>query len=480
MTDRECFLYTRAFLEYLRRKSDARKVLLAGDLRASTPRIAGAAAFAVRRAGLALDFCGTIPTPALTCLGIEQNAAGIMVTGSHIPDDRNGIKFNMPWGEVLKADEREIVSLYEAIRDDEESLRGESGPFFTGQGALRPEYGRPGMKENPLAERLYTERFLRFFPPRCLKGLRIVFYQHSTVSREIFPRILGGLGAEVVKVGWSEAFVPVDTEAVEDAERLAGWVRENGAHALVSADGDGDRPLVTDEEGREVRGDVLGILAAEFLGADSVSAPVSCNTALELCGRFGRTLRTKIGSPYVIESMQNAVREGCGKAVGYEANGGFLTATDIRRPGCAGPLRALPTRDAVLPVLALLFLSVERTCSVSALVSGLPPRFTYSGIVRDFPSARGAEIVERFRREGATLAARAFQDLFGQPASLDFTDGARVTFGNGDVVHLRPSGNAPELRCYTESSSAARAEEMNRRALEQVRKGALFSPSPQS
>jgi phosphomannomutase len=334
------------------------------------------------------------------------------------------------------------------------------------------------MKESPLAGNLYELRFLRFFPSGCMHGLRIVFYQHSTVSREIFPRILRGLGAEVVNVGWSGAFVPVDTEAVEDANGLAGWVREHGAHALVSADGDGDRPLVTDETGRVVRGDVLGILAAEFLGADSVSAPVSCNTALELCGRFGKTFRTKIGSPYVIESMQNAVREGYGKVVGYEANGGFLTATDIRRPGCTGLLRALPTRDAVLPVLALLFLSVERRCPVSALVSGLPPRFTHSGIVRNFPSERGAQIVERFRKEGATLAARAFQDLFDPPASLDFTDGARIAFGNGDVVHLRPSGNAPELRCYTESSSAARAEEINGMALERVRDGALFSPSP--
>jgi hypothetical protein len=54
---------------------------------------------------------------------------------------------------------------------------------------------------------------------------------------------------------------------------------------------------------------------------------------------------------------------------------------------------------------------------------------------------------------------------------LDRTDGLRITFENGEIVHLRPSGNAPELRCYTEAASEARAQELNVRCLERLRTG---------
>ena len=140
----------------------------------------------------------------------------------------------------------------------------------------------------PPQGRDYVDRLVTFFPADCLEGLKVVFYQHSCVSRQILPEMLRRLGAHVVEVGSSETFVPVDTEAVAETEKLAAWVAEYGADALVSADGDGDRPLVVDEKGNVVRGDVLGILVADFLEADSVSVPVSCNTALEKSGRFRR------------------------------------------------------------------------------------------------------------------------------------------------------------------------------------------------
>ncbi|MBL4637747.1 MAG: hypothetical protein JKY76_00125 [Proteobacteria bacterium] len=53
----------------------------------------------------------------------------------------------------------------------------------------------------------------------------------------------------------------------------------------------------------------------------------------------------------------------------------------------------------------------------------------------------------------------------GIPVSIDATDGIRITFENDDVVHLRPSGNAPELRCYTEAASEKRAMELNHQCM---------------
>ncbi len=469
MTDRECFLYTQAFLRYVKKQASFGAVAIAGDYRQSTPRILEAVAFAVRQEGLRPDYCGLVPTPAVAVYAMKHEMPSIMVTGSHIPEDRNGIKYNMPWGEVLKGDEKEISLGYEELAEQEAERTRSGSSAFTEKGDLEPDLGVGLGDGNPAARQAYIDRLAAFFETGCLRGRKVVFYQHSCVSREILPELLGRLGARVVRVGRSDVFVPVDTEAVEDADRLAEWVAEHEADALVTADGDGDRPLVVDEEGKVVRGDVLGILVADFLEADSVSAPVSCNTALERSGRFERVDRTRIGSPYVIESMLNAVRDGYGRVVGYEANGGFLTATDLPRHDAAASLSALPTRDAALPIIALLAGSVQKQQPVSALVSSLPGRFTQSGLLRGVPSETGKAIVDAFRERPAETVKGIFGEIFGPFEGMDGTDGARITFRPGDIVHLRPSGNAPEFRCYTESSSETRAAQLNEAALQLIR-----------
>ncbi len=465
MTDRECWLYTRAFLQYLKTIAPPfRAAALAGDYRESTPRILRAVSFAIRDEGLDADFCGSVPTPAVLHYGMLRKIPSIMVTGSHVPEDRNGIKFNLPWGEILKSDETGISRIYEEWKAREGSSDTAGPGPFTETGALRDPFLGPGPAHDGAA-RAYLDRFLSFFPPGSLEGARIILYEHSSVSRRFLRHLLEAMGAQVIPVGGSDRFVAVDTEAVENEDEIREWVQANGADALVSADGDGDRPLVADETGKIVRGDVLGILVAAFLGADTVCAPVSCNTALELSGLFPRVVRTRIGSPFVVEAMQQALREGRRRVVGFEANGGFLTASDLSIPGSRGSLPALPTRDACLPILCLLTRSRREGKPVSKLVNELPARYTHSGLLRPFPAERGRAVVERFRQGGARAAAEWFQERFGPISAMDFTDGARMTFADGSIVHLRPSGNAPEFRCYTEAASPELAREMNAAAL---------------
>jgi phosphomannomutase len=468
MTDRACCLYTRAFLQHVKNRTGTRTVALAGDHRPSTPQVLRAAVFAAREEGFDVRYCGRVPTPTLTLYGMRRGLSSLMVTGSHVPADRNGIKFNMPWGEVLKRDEQEISAGFLRLKEAEDARARQGGSPFTPDGDFSRDVPLDPGPADPVAREEYIDRYLHFFPADCLEGLRVVFYQHSSVSRNILPEILVKLGAQVESVGWSDSFVPVDTEAVENPEPLANWVREFRAHALATTDGDADRPLLVNENGRVIRGDVLGILVASYLGADSVSAPVSCNTALEACGRFHRTRRTRIGSPYVIESMHAEVAAGNRAVVGYEANGGFLTATDIRSPDTHASLRALPTRDAALPILALLHLSMQQDRTLGELVSDLPGRYTESGLLRGVGSERGTELVNGYKEKGREAAEETFGKIFGDVETLDFTDGARILFRTGEIVHLRPSGNAPEFRCYTEAASEPRAKEINAIALRVV------------
>lgn len=460
MTDRVCYAYTVAFLSYLEAQGEIHRgeaVAIAGDFRPSSPRIMNAVAMAVVDGGFTPLNCGFIPTPAVACYAMARGLASVMVTGSHIPDDRNGIKFYKPAGEVLKNDEevlsRSTVSL---------------PPSFDSEGCSVVAPALPPATD--AAEREYIQRYLEFFPADCLKGRRVGVYQHSSVDRDIMVAVLAGLGAQVTPLGRSQTFIPVDTEAIrpEDVALAAEWAAGGGYDCIISADGDGDRPLVSDEKGNWLRGDVAGVLCARYLRATHIVTPVSSNSAAEKCGCFEHVARTRIGSPYVIAAMDDAVAEGAAKVVGYEANGGFLIATHIELNGRT--LAALPTRDAVIVPLAILMLAAGENLSISGLLATLPQRFTCSDRLKSFPTeisqARIAEL-----NSGDDVADRAAIDellgsIFGEVVAVNDTDGLRITFASQEVVHLRPSGNAPELRCYNEAASEERVVEMNRTCMQ--------------
>jgi phosphomannomutase len=126
----------------------------------------------------------------------------------------------------------------------------------------------------------------------------------------------------------------------------------------------------------------------------------------------------------------------------------------------AGSLAALPTRDALLPILALLAMAAERGAPLSQLSAGLPARFTASDRLQSFETARSRQLLAQLASGPGALAA-FFAEL-GQVAAVNQVDGLRVTLASGDIVHLRPSGNAPELRCYGEADAPERAAELVR------------------
>lgn len=451
MTDRTCYCYVRGFLEAL--QFPPGQVGLGGDLRSSTGRILEACARAVRDCGHTPIHCGRLPSPALALFGLQKAIPTIMVTGSHIPDDRNGIKFCTAQGEITKAHEM-------AIRDAVVTLDEE---IFDSQGNL--VVAEELTTADALAQELYTKRFVEFFDPLVLQGMRIGLYQHSCVGRDLLEKIFMALGAEVVALGRSDSFIPVDTEAIRqtDYDLARKWAGEYNFHALVSADGDADRPLLSDENGNWLRGDVLGILAAQSLQIDALAVPVSCNTGVDLCGTFSAVQRTRIGSPFVIEGMEELQSQGYSRVAGYEANGGFLLQTALQEKDRKLP--ALPTRDVVLPVVAVLRQSLRLKKSIAELVKELPARFTASDRLQNFSAELGRLRVHDFGEGSLDSVSDRAQRWFGNflpyaVKKMDKTDGLRLSFSNGEIVHLRPSGNAPELRCYTEASTEKRARDL--------------------
>ncbi len=467
MTDRVCYAYTLGFIQYLKQTQQLAKntpIALAGDLRNSTPAILNACARAIKDSGITVINSGFVPTPAVALYGIQHQCPVIMVTGSHIPDDRNGIKFYKLAGEILKADE---LLIKEQLIDLPDELFNGQGQFVDSQDVLGP------VDSTALDE--YIERYQQLFPENAFRGKKIGVYQHSGVARDILPEVLQYLGAEVIKLGYSEQFIPVDTEAVreEDIKLARQWVEEFQLDAIVSTDGDADRPLIADEKGQWLRGDIAGMLCASYLHIDHLVTPVSSNTCVEKSGAFAAIKRTRIGSPYVIEAMNHYVEDHYAAVAGYEANGGFLLATPIRRNDYL--LTALATRDAVIVLLSLLHLAVENQCSLSELTAQLPQRFTYSARLKNFATQSSQQLLQKYTRgsyeQNKQAIANDFPSLgdkLGDITAINTIDGLRISFENGDIIHFRPSGNAPEFRCYSESDSEAGALAINNLALQRV------------
>lgn len=460
MADKVCFAYVAAFLQYLMQNKlngTDKRIGIAGDLRSSTPRIMNAVAAACKTMGFEPVNYGNIPSPAVALYGFKQLIPTVMVTGSHIPDDRNGIKFNTATGEILKPDE-------EGIRSQSVIIPKE---LFTEDGFLLQQDYLPDVDQS--AKEHYIQRFLNFFPSQCLQDSHIGLYEHSSVSRDCLKQILESLGAKVTSLGRTDTFISVDTEAIrqEDIELAKQWSDNYHFDCIISTDGDGDRPLISDEQGRWLRGDVAGILCAKFLAADMVITPVSSNTAVEKLAYFSKVIRTKIGSPYVIEAMQEAAKQANRIVIGYEANGGFLQQTDISNG--ANTLSALPTRDAAIVPLTVILAAKQQNRTISELVNLLPKRYTYSDRIKDFPTERSQKIIANLMAGTIDANLENIKKMFGHcgnPISIDSTDGLRITLDSGDVIHLRASGNAPELRCYTESVSEDRTRELSNNCIE--------------
>ncbi|MGB3111836.1 MAG: phosphomannomutase [Candidatus Omnitrophota bacterium] len=513
MTDMECYINTMGFIFFLKRRGEInekqKRIALGGDLRFSTRRIMSAVAEAIKDSGCEIDFCGEVPTPTLTYYAMQNGMPSMIVTGSHIPDDRNGIKFTKKAGEILKEDEPDILANVAEARKTEYN-KDEKETQFDSSGMFKSTQPLPGSDKK--AVDFYIRRYTETFPAGCLSGLKIVQYQHSAVGRDIIKEIFGKLGAEIIPAKRSDKFVAVDTEKVTDQTRalLKELAGEYSPFAVISTDGDSDRPLLADENGEFLPGDKLGVLVSMYLKPDFAAIPISANDAVvsTLKEEGVKVVRTKIGSPYVVKAMNDELaKDPEAGVVSWESNGGYLLGSDWKIGDKA--LKALPTRDTALPLLAVILLARGKNISISELIKkSLPHRYTYADLLREYPMEVSQKIITSFSPpKELKIAEVEFEkkkieyldgkeeDLgsdkklsdplvetkenlskgyftpelgFSAISAINFIDGIRIAFTNGDVSHLRPSGNAPEFRNYATADTQERAEEIVRTGIGKI------------
>ncbi len=552
ITDLEVYINTLGYLNYLQNQEQIKPgdtVVIARDFRDSSPRIAAAVAQAITDFGAQVVDLGRLSTPALTLWGIQNKVVSVMVTGSHIPFDRNGIKFNKASGEVVKSDEPGINQHVGMAResqyrkDPSDSLFDNEGNFkktpvnrlndvgadrahdqayvgkWTSASTNIPTDQRRQFSEG---EEAYIQRYVSVYGSDALAGQYYSVYLHSGVGTRLFAEILRRLGANVYEFGPSDTFIAIDTEAISDEtlDSISEMVKKiqmpwkATMTAVLSTDGDSDRPLVlgyNKVDGKTeldfVPGDIAGAFVAKHLGADAVAVPISANDVVDGYLEGVKILKTKIGSPYIVVGMESLSATNNGqRVVGWEANGGFLTGVEIsHRQGVLAPL---PTRDAVLPMVEILVSAKKENSSISNLFKPLRSRVGKADLIDNFPVEASAAIVREFSLAGIGVGRVVFspdgklktwtvvdpakggnslahdnspatdirtrlqsyftKDLgFGEIDWIDFTDGIRIHFTNNDIAHIRPSGNAPQLRIYSVADSAGRANEIVQNAIKE-------------
>jgi phosphomannomutase len=182
---------------------------------------------------------------------------------------------------------------------------------------------------------------------------------------------------------------------------------------------------------------------------------------------FSTVNLTKIGSPFVIDTMEAALAQNPNaKVAGYEANGGFLLGftAEIERGSTLTPLM---TRDSLLPLIVPLVAAKKAGKAIEDLVKSLPAVFTAADRLQAIPPEASKPFLERLKTDPSARAD--FLDVTDTEVSINTTDGLRITLQNGAIIHLRPSGNAPEFRCYAEAQSPKKASDLVARYLEKLK-----------
>src|SRR5471032_2725085 len=327
------------------------RVVIGKDTRLSGYMIESALVAGFTSVGMDVFLFGPLPTPAVAMLTRSLRAdIGVMITASHNQYQDNGIKFFGPDGRKL-SDEHEAA--IEALMDN--GL--ESGL------ATSPKLGRAKRIED--AQARYIEFVKNTFPRRLtLEGLRIVVDCANGAAYKVAPAALWELGAEVISIGVTPDGFNINSGCGStDTEPLSAKVREMRANFGIALDGDADRVVMADENGRIIDGDqILALLARSWsksghLKGGGVVGTVMSNAGLD---RYLKSLdlklaRAQVGDRYVIEQMQKG-----GFNVGGEQSG-HVILSDFS-----------PTGDgliAALQVLAVLAASLAASPSAARTAS---------------------------------------------------------------------------------------------------------------
>ncbi len=300
------------------------RVVIGKDTRLSGYMIESALTAGFTAVGMDVFLFGPLPTPAVAILTRSLRAdLGVMISASHNPYCDNGIKIFGPDGYKLSdARESEIEALME--NGLEQGL------------AASANIGRAKRIDD--AQARYIEVVKHTFPRHLrLDGLRVVVDCAHGASYKVAPAVLWELGAEVITLGVDPNGMNENLESGSTApQSMCNKVREVRADFGIAFDGDADRVVMADENGRIVDGDqILALIANSWnksgaLKNGCVVGTVMSNAGLErfLNAQGVKLVRAKVGDRYVIEEMRKGGYNVGGEQSGHIILSDFCTTGD--------------------------------------------------------------------------------------------------------------------------------------------------------
>jgi phosphoglucosamine mutase len=391
-------------------------IVVGQDTRRSGDMFVAAIAAGATSLGVDVRVTGIVPTPALAFLaGSGDFAAGVMVSASHNPADDNGLK-------VL---DRSGLKLDDSIEDELEQLIWRTEELG---GVGNADIGR-SIVDGGLLDR-YLQHRLSLAGSIDASGLRIVLDCANGSGGIAGPAIVEATRASVDVIFNEPDGVNINVSCGATApQALAAAVTERGANVGFALDGDADRLIAVDSEGRIVDGDqVLGILALDRLERGvlpegalvvSVLSNGGLQSVVEAAG--GQVIRTPVGDKYILEGMQVS-----GAGLGGEKSGHVIVGEHTT------------SGDGIVTALEVLRVMTRTGRSLAELAAAIP----------------------MLPQQQRAVKARHKDQWEGEPAlQRAIRDAERRLGGEGRVL-VRPSGTEPALRVMVEGPDEGLVSEL--------------------
>jgi phosphoglucosamine mutase len=382
----------------------AGRVLVGRDTRESGDWIEQALARGVASQGAQLVTTGIVPTPAVAYLtGSRDFDAGLVISASHNPFQDNGIKIFSGHGQKFaEAQERDIEVLV-------------ADPAFP------VDLDTPAAVTREDLVDAYLDHARAMLPsPGPLRGARIGLDCANGATSTVAPRLFRALGFEVVLIGAEPDGRNINLECGSThPERLSALVQQEKLRFGVAFDGDGDRAILIDADGRIVDGDAVLYLCARHMRAggrlkgDAIVATVMSNIGLEIALREAGIgmLRCPVGDKYVMEEL---VRRDL--ALGGEQSGHVIFSEHLF------------TGDGIVTALAVVRAMVDSGRELSAL----------AGELVTFPQVL------------VNVRVKEKRALDSVPAVKAVTDAVETRLTGAGRLLIRYSGTEPLLRIMIE------------------------------
>ena len=403
-----------------------RGTLIVGyDARTSGPMLAKAVIAGLNSTGCNVLLAGMVPTPALQYAIKHHKLDGeVIITASHNPPEYNGIK--VVWNDGIEVSREQEIQIENIYFDQRMSLAK-----WNTLGETRELLGVIDEYVDAVKTHVNVAAIAR-------KHYHIVVDAANSVGSLTGPRLLRELGCKVTTINANiDGTFPgrPPEPRPENLGDLALTVKAVGADLGVAYDGDADRSIFIDENGKISTGDQSFALVEKYFlkenPGEKVVTSISSSTIVkdiaDECN--GKIVWTKVGSVTVAQTMKKLKTK-----LGGEENGGIFY----------GPHQ--PVRDGAMSTALILNIMAKTGEKLSKLLGELPEYFIEKGKV---------ECEEQ-------LKEKVLKKLIQQSQGLrtNMLDGIKIWFKDKSAILIRPSGTEPIYRLYAEAKTPKKASQL--------------------